>query len=179
MNQQTFLTTSRLTLVLLTTEDAPTLTKWLNDQTVTAYLARGDYPMTEQSETEYLEKLYSDQAHLQLGIWHVDDNKLIGTTGMHRINDRDRTASFGIMIGESDYWSNGYGTEVLETMLTWAFTIRDLRNVTLSVLSNNPRGQKCYEKCGFVEVGRYPKHVFKQGGWHDEILMRAVNPTYT
>ena len=178
MNYQTFLKTDRLALVLLTTEDAPILAKWLNDQSVTAYLSRGDYPMTNKAEVEYLEKIYQDEAHLQLGVWHVADKKLIGTTGMHQINNRDRTASFGIMIGEPEYWSQGYGTEILEAMLTWAFAIRDLRNVTLLVLGNNPRGQRCYEKCGFVEAGRYTKHIFKQGEWHDEIMMRAVNPKY-
>lgn len=178
MKRQTFLTTKRLDLVLLTSDDAHTLSAWFNDQKITDFLARGDYPMTTQSEVEYLEKLYRDQANLQLGLWHRSDKKLIGTTGWHRINVRDRQASFGIMIGESDYWGNGYGTEVLEAMLHWAFTVRDLRSVTLSVLGNNPRGQRCYEKCGFVEVGRYPKHVFKTGQWHDEILMHLLNPAY-
>jgi RimJ/RimL family protein N-acetyltransferase len=178
MKHQTFIRTERLQLVLLSTEDAPQLTRWLNDSTITDYLARGDYPITTQAEEEYLEKLYKDQTHLQLGILHKADAKLIGTVGMHHIKARDRTASFGIMIGEPDYWSNGYGTEVLEAMLSWAFAIRDLRNVTLSVLSNNPRGQRCYEKCGFTVVGTYPKHIFKNGDWHDEILMQVTNPTY-
>ena len=35
----------------------------------------------------------------------------IGNTGLHKIDFRNRTAEFGIMIGEKDCWGKGYGTE--------------------------------------------------------------------
>ena len=124
MKRQTFLTSEHLDLVLLTPDDAPQLARWFNDQTVTQYLARGDYPMTEAEERTYLEKVYADKSKLQLGVWHRNDQKLIGTVGMHQINDRDLRATFGIALGETDYWSQGYGGEILTTMLHWAFTIR-------------------------------------------------------
>jgi RimJ/RimL family protein N-acetyltransferase len=174
---EVFLTTKDLDLVLLTQAYAGKLASWFNDQEVTSFLARGEYPMTTASEAEYIEKLYKDDTHFQLGIVHKETDELIGTTGLHRINSRDQTASFGILIGEKDYWGKSYGTQVLEAILSWAFTIRNLRTVTLSVLGNNPRGMRCYEKCGFTEVGRYPKHIFKNGAWHDEILMIAHRDT--
>ncbi len=179
MARQTFLTTPNLDLIMHSADDAVKLTSWFNTGLVTQYLARGDNPMSEQSESQYLEKLYQTEADLQLGIWHREDKKLIGTTGLHNIHPRDRKATFGILIGEPDYWSRGYGTETLQAMLNWAFMVRDLRRVTLSVFGNNPRGQKCYEKCGFTEIGRYPKHIYKNGEWQDEVLMMASNPMYT
>jgi RimJ/RimL family protein N-acetyltransferase len=178
MKRQTFLTTENLDLVLLTTEDAETITGWMNNHEVTQYLSRGDQPMTIESEVEYLEKVYQNPNHFQLGVWHRTDKMLIGTAGWHNINPRDLSAGFGIMIGEPDYWSQGYGTEVLQTMLLWAFDIRGLRNVKLSVLGNNPRAQKVYERCGFQVIGTYPKVIFKNGQWHDEIVMHCANPLY-
>lgn len=171
--QNVFLTTKDLDLVLLESTHARALASWLNDHKITEFLARGDYPITEAAEAEYLEKLYKDEAHFQLGIVHRDTGELIGTTGLHRISARDQTSSFGILIGDKNHWGKSYGTQVLKAMLNWAFAVRNLRNVTLSVLGNNPRGKRCYEKCGFKEIGRHPKHIFKNGVWQDEILMIA------
>lgn len=174
--RQLFLTTTDLDLVLLEPNDAATLAHWFNDHEVTKYLSRGDFPMTVPHETTYLEELYKTQEKLQLGVWHRTDKKLIGTVGMHEINNRDRKATFGITIGEKGYWSKGFGTQILQAMLDWAFNIRGLRHVDLIVLGNNPRGKRCYEKCGFTEVGRYPAHLWRDGVWHDEIHMLAVSP---
>jgi [ribosomal protein S5]-alanine N-acetyltransferase len=173
-----FLSTKQVDLVLATPEDAPTITRWFNTAEVTAYLNRGSHPMTLQSEREYLEKMYSDTAQLMFCIWHRKDKKIIGTTGLHHINHINQTAVFGICIGEKEYWSKGLGAESLTAMLSHGFGRLNLRSVTLSVLGNNPRGKRCYEKCGFVEVGGYPKHILKDGVWHDEILMLALNPAY-
>ena len=178
MKRQTFLKSAQVDLVLVTPEDAEAICKWFNDGEITAYLARGAHPMTLSFECEHLEKLYNDPAHLVFGLWHRKDKKLIGTIGLHQINHINQHASFGICIGEKDYWSQGIGTEALEVMLKHAFGRLNMRSVRLSVFGNNPRGKKCYEKCGFIEIGRYPKHILKDGEWQDEVLMLANNPAY-
>ena len=134
--------------------------------------------MTEASEREYLEQMYANDKNLVLGIWHKADHKLVGVTGLHSIDHINQTAEFGITIGEADYWSQGLGTEAITILVGHAFGRLNLRHVFLRVLGNNPRGKRCYEKCGFVERGRYPKYIFKDGAWHDEVLMLVTNPQY-
>ena len=134
--------------------------------------------MTPGVEDAFIAKAYTDPGHIVFGIWHKKDKKLIGTSGLHGIDQLHQTATFGIIIGDENYWSAGHGTEVLNLMLTYAFTRRNLRNVTLSVLGNNQRGKRCYEKCGFHAVGMYEKHLFKEGQWEDEIFMILHNPLY-
>jgi len=163
-------------LVLLEAEDNVTMMRWINNPNVNKFLSRGATPMTLPLEDAFIADAYKNPDSIVFGIWHTQDKKLIGNTGLHSINQLDQTATFGIIIGNEDYWSNGHGTEVLTLMLDYAFTRKNLRSVTLSVLGNNPRGKKCYEKCGFEEVGRYPNHVFKEGQWHDEILMITQSP---
>ncbi|MFT5849244.1 MAG: RimJ/RimL family protein N-acetyltransferase [Patiriisocius sp.] len=177
--RQVFLKGTDIDLVLLTADDASTMASWINNEEVTQFLSMGKYPMTLENENVFIENAYKSTDHLVLGIYHKKDKKLIGNTGFHRIDQLNQTASFGIIIGEKAYWSKGIGTKVLELMLTYAFTKRNLRNVRLSVLGNNPRGKRCYEKCGFTEVGSYPNHLFKAGAWHDEILMIVHNPLST
>jgi len=178
-NRQIFLKGELVNLVLLTEDDASTLTRWVNDAEVNKYLNVGRIPLTEEAEVSFVENAYKSNDRMVLGIWHKADNKLIGNTGFHNIDQLDQTASFGIMIGETAYWNQGVGTEALKLMLNYAFTVRNLRNVTLSVLGENPRAIRCYEKNGFASVGIYKQHRFKAGKWQDEHLMIAHNPLYT
>ena len=178
MQRQVFLSGDTVELIILVEADAPALQPWINDPNINQYLSRGSEPMTLEAEEEFLSGAYKKSNQLILGIWHKTDRKLIGITGWHQIDQLNQTASFGIIIGEPDYHSQGIGTEVLNLMLDYAFRVRNLRSVRLSVLSNNPRGQRCYEKCGFEVVGTYPKYVYKQGDWHDEVIMLAKNPLY-
>lgn len=177
--RQIFITTLDLDLVLLEPGDAPTLTSWFNDYGVTKFLGRGEFPMTLAEETKYLEEVYQNQSKLQLGIYHRQDRKLIGTTGIHDISAQHLNGEFGIVIGDNAYWGDGLGTQTLTAMLDWSFRVRGLRAITLRVLGNNPRGKRCYEKCGFTLIGTFPKHIFKDGQWVDESHMVAHSPEWT
>ena len=177
--RQMFLSGTAIDLVLLEASDNVTMLPWINNPKVNKFLSRGVTPMTLPVEDAFIADAYTRPDQIVFGIWNKKDQKLIGNTGLSGIDQVNQTATFGVVIGEEDYWSNGHGTEVLNLMLGYAFTRRNLRNVTLSVLGNNPRGVRCYEKCGFTKIGAYPKYVFKEGQWHDEILMIARNPLYT
>ncbi|MCB9811233.1 MAG: GNAT family N-acetyltransferase [Candidatus Nomurabacteria bacterium] len=174
--QQVFLTTKDLDLVLLEEHDAHKILEWFQDPEVNQFLNGGEFPITTEFEKDYISKMYKNDKKLQLGIYHRKDQKLIGTTGIDRINNVHLEGSFGIAIGNKEYWGNGYGTQTLETMLYWSFKQRGLRTITLSVLSTNPRGMKCYQKCGFTHIGTVPKSVFKQGKWVDRHLMMIQSP---
>ena len=163
-------------LVVLTTADVETTKAWMNDHSVTQFLSRGDTPATTDSQTQWTEGLAKRDNDLTLGIWHRADQKLIGSTGLHQISQRDQHADFGIVIGDKDYWSGGCGTDTLQTLLQYAFEIRNLRQVKLEVLGNNPRAKRCYEKCGFKLIGTMPNRIFKQGQWHDVDIMIAGRP---
>jgi len=176
--RETFIQGTEIDLVLLEADDSSIMLPWINNPKINKFLSRGDRPMTTEVEDEFIAKAYTDPTHIVFGIWHKQDQKLIGNTGFHQIDQLNQTASFGIVIGNEDYWSAGYGTEVLNLMVTYAFTRRNLRNVTLSVLGSNPRGERCYEKCGFTTIGTYEKHIFKEGQWEDEIFMILHNPLY-
>jgi len=91
--------------------------------------------------------------------------------GLHRINYLNQNASTGAAIGEKKYWSKGYGTAAKMLLLKWAFLELNLRAVQSSVFAFNERSAHYNGKCGYQEVGRLPKWRFRDGQWHDEIIM--------
>lgn len=170
-NRIVFFQTPRTDLVQLTVADAATSVTWFNDGAITRYLARHDWPMAQADAEQYYTEAYSKRDKLILGIHDRESATLIGTTGLHSINRTDQTAVFGIVIGNPDFHNKKIGREVLEAMCLIAFTRLNLRAVSLMVLGNNPRGVRCYQSCGFMEVGRLPAHIFRDGEYVDEIIM--------
>lgn len=60
--------------------------------------------------------------------------------------------------------------------MKYAFSSLDLRKVNLTVLGNNERAMKCYEKHGFIEIGRYTNEKFVNGSYVDLVMMETFKP---
>jgi RimJ/RimL family protein N-acetyltransferase len=76
----------------------------------------------------------------------------IGNVMFYDIDLRSGEAELGIMIGEKDYWSQGYGTETVGLLLDHMFQEYPFNRVYLHTLSWNHRAQKSFQKSGFKEV---------------------------
>ncbi|MYB77677.1 MAG: GNAT family N-acetyltransferase, partial [Chloroflexi bacterium] len=90
------------------------------------------------------------------------------------IDHRNRTAAFGIAIGEPDARGKGYGTETAQLMLDYAFTVQGLHNVMLHVHEYNLAGIRAYTKAGFKEFGRRRECHFMGGKYWDLIHMECL-----
>ena len=92
----------------------------------------------------------------------------IGNIMYYDLNMQNSQAELGIMIGDKDYWSSGYGTDTVNTLVRHLFTILELDRVYLHTLSWNYRAQASFAKSGFKLV----RNV-KRGG-QDFILMEVL-----
>jgi RimJ/RimL family protein N-acetyltransferase len=99
------------------------------------------------------------------------EDKLIGKLNLDVVNWSGRDAFVGLGIGETDYWSKGYGTDVMNILLRFAFTEINLRRVTLTVFEYNPRAIRSYEKAGFRHEGRQRRLLNREGQRWDELFM--------
>ena len=73
-------------------------------------------------------------------IYERETLRPIGTPGLHEVTYRNRTATFGIIIGEPERRGKGYGTETTRLMLDYAFTVLGLHNVMLILFEFNVAG---------------------------------------
>jgi RimJ/RimL family protein N-acetyltransferase len=147
--------------------------KWYNDPEVTQYL--GMYlPMTEMAEQKYIEELGSSRAttDAQFVIEAIDGDKNIamGSLGLHRINPKDHNATFGIAIGDKQFWSKGYGTEAARLIIRYGFEQLNLHRISSSAWFFNERSLRMHLKVGFREEGRRRENVYKNGAYHDEVM---------
>jgi RimJ/RimL family protein N-acetyltransferase len=82
------------------------------------------------------------------------DGKHIGNCSYFNLDESKREAEMGIMIGNRNYWNQGYGADAITTTLDYFFTRTDMKRVHLKTLIWNNRAQKCFQKCGFVPIGQ-------------------------
>ncbi|HIF45054.1 MAG TPA: N-acetyltransferase [Dehalococcoidia bacterium] len=150
-------------------EDAENDYRWRSDPE----LARLDaaIPLTMSFE-RYL-KLFEDQMKYPTpGSHHYSietlDGLFIGNCMYYDMDTVNREAELGIVIGDRDYWSGGYGYDAVTTLLDHMFNARNLKRVYLHTLEWNGRAQKSFSKSGFNPV----KPVRRMA--HDFLLMDVL-----
>lgn len=159
----------RIYLSPRSTEDAEIFTEWMNDFETTDYTGRSGCIMSLEGEKKFLEERNNEEATFV--IVTLEKDKLIGTIGLEDINHINRTATLGIIIGDKEHRSNGYGTEAIRLILDYGFNYMNLNNIRLDVMEFNERAIKCYKKCGFKDCGRRRKSYFLNGKYYDVIRM--------
>ena len=157
-------------------EDVEQFTQWLNDFETTDYLGRSGTLITSEGEKKYLEENNSPESTFV--IVTLDNNKMIGTVSLEKINWRNRTATLGIFIGDKDFRNKGYGTEAIKLILEYGFKYLNLYNIKLDLMGFNERALKCYEKCGFKEYGRRRKCEYLNGKYYDIISMDILSDEF-
>lgn len=158
-------------------EDVEKFTEWLNDFEVTDYTGRSGAIMSLEEERKYLQE--NSNAEATFSIITLDEDKLIGTVGLERIDHMNRTATLGIFIGDKEYLSKGYGTEAIRLLLDYGFNYMNLHSIKLNLMSFNERALKCYKKCGFKETGRIRENRFINGKYYDTISMDILENEFS
>ncbi len=173
-----FLKGKKVYLRPLLKRDVILLLKWINDPDIYEYLM-SCHPAMEEDEEKWIDDLHKNKGKdVVLMICLVNENKPIGTMGLHGINHMNGTATTGALIGVKDCWGKGYGTEAKMLLLNYAFNTLNLRKVCSSVLAFNKRSYGYSKKCGYIEEGTLKKHNFANGRYVDEILLAVFKKDF-
>ena len=88
------------------------------------------------------------------------DGKHIGNCVYYGVDEGKGEAEVGILIGDRDYWDDGYGTDAVTTLVNYVFRRTKLNRLYLKTLNDNYRAQKCFKKCGFTLYGHMDRDGF-------------------
>jgi RimJ/RimL family protein N-acetyltransferase len=157
-------------------EDIPIFVRWFNDPEVRKYLEMY-LPMSVAEEEQWFEAHLKDDTSRIFGI-ETEEGRLIGNIGLHNLDWKNRNALLGIVIAEREYWGRGYGTDAVTTLLDFAFNEMNLHRVSLFVYEFNERAVRCYEKCGFRHEGRAREALFRDGSYHDHLVMAILREEF-
>ena len=155
--------------------DIPSLLELLRRVTEeTDFLMR--YPeeageITPEQEKAFIEDV-NGHAHNAM-VLCVVEGRVVGSCSIstsHRIELRHR-AGIGISVLR-DFWGQGIGTALLETVIEAARRNPNLLQIELEFIEGNHRARRLYEKMGFRIVGLHPNAIqLKDGTLLHEYLM--------
>lgn len=104
----------------------------------------------------------------------VFDGTVVGYCGLANISNQNRSGEYYILIGDQKYWNRGLGTLAGKKVLEFGFGVLGLHRIWLTVSKLNYGGKKSYKKMGFIEEGRMKEACFRDGQFHDKIIMSII-----
>ena len=127
-------------------------------------------PYTVAQEEAIIERINASASSVMFV--GVVDGKIISVANLSSPN-RERIAHQGdIAISVlKAFWGMGVGSCMMNALIDFAKNTGKIEVLHLGVKSDNAGGIALYKKCGFQQIGVYPK-FFKLGDvYYDEILM--------
>ncbi len=148
---------------------------WLNNPNVTRHLETGAFPQTLDDLRRYYTHLTAMPSAFPTCVFfamqHLESSEHIGNIKLEPIHWLHRTATIGILIGDTGFQGQGLGEEAMRLCLSYAFERLGLRKVSLGVLANNLRAIRLYERLGFVIEGRKRQEYWSEGAFQDSLIM--------
>jgi RimJ/RimL family protein N-acetyltransferase len=154
-------------------DDLPWMRQWVNDPNIVSHLSDIFlYPHPLESTEGYLDSILDGSSDSRgFVIADITDEAYIGQVNLDSIDWKNRVGRVGIVIGSTEYFGLGYGTEAMRLLIQFAFLEMNLNRLELDVYDFNERAIRSYLSCGFRQEGRLRERQYKNGRYVDVIQM--------
>lgn len=132
------------------------------------------YFVSEAYEKQWIENTIFNSKDVKLAICLVENEKHIGNVYMTNINEINRSCVSHVLIGEKEYWGNGYAREALLLAIDYMFNERNMHRIQANVLTSNIASLKMHEKCGYKLEGTLREAVYKNGKYQGQWVLGLV-----
>ncbi len=157
--------TERLLLRRFELSDAEEMFEnWANDSEVTKYLtwpAHQNITVTKSVLEDWVSQ-YDNNQYYQWGIELKEDNQLIGSIGIVRLDNQIKSVHVGFCIGQK-WWGKGIMSEALEKLMDYFFNEIKANRVDSRHDPRNIGSGKVMKNCGMLYEG-----TVKQGDWNNQ-----------
>jgi ribosomal-protein-alanine N-acetyltransferase len=151
---------------------------WLNDPAVTRYTETGIFPSTAEDLDNYYRSVSGSKSDVMLAVLDKKSGRHIGNVKLGPIHWVHRRATFGILIGEKEFWGKGVGLDATRLMVEYGFQRLNLHRIDLGVFAEHEAAVRCYEQAGFKVEGRMREDLFLDGEYKDRIRMGLLCSEY-
>lgn len=154
-------------------EDWEVTFTWRNDLKFNNSILSHSFPVTEELEKAWIQEVVENRNNNELifGICEKNSDKLIGITKIYNINWISRNSNFGIYIYSTKDRGRGFGKEVTELLIKYAFDVLNLRKIKLEVLEKNKTAIKLYQSLNFVTEGKLDEERYLDSKYENVMLM--------
>ena len=161
-------------------EDLPYARLWVNDPKTTTMLSHRFLPPQSWEDTEAFFRgvVEGRNPGYHFVIAKKEDSTYLGQIDLLFLQQIDRNAELGIVIGEARHRGKGYGQEAISLLLDYAFGQCNLHRIHLAAVAENEGAIRCYEACGFAREGLLRQHIYINGAFRDMVQMGVLKPEW-
>ena len=165
-----FLIGERVLLRPIQDSDAEAFVGWINHPEIRSFLLFR-FPMSLRDEREWIEGLSEKglRRNVVLAIERKNDQKHIGTVGLHGIDWIHRRAMTVSFVCPASLRGKGYGTEAKNLLLDYAFGELGMHSLFAVAFEGNEGSIRALEKQGYKRGGVFRKSHLVKGEWVDAI----------
>ncbi len=163
---------NKVSLRLMTRDDTDLIVKWRNNERVRSNFVYRE-TFTPQIHEKWIEDKIETGEVVQLIICENSrDLRPVGSVYFRDIDPDEKTAEYGIFIGEDDAIGKGYGNETAVLATDYARDHMGLKEVILRAFTFNEAAIRSYKHAGFVPFKDLPGVECSDGQKNDMILMK-------
>ena len=141
------ITKKNITLRPFIEDDGKVFSVWDKEPLIQAYMPEPHVVLSEKGQQEYIEECGAAKDEFHAAI--VVNEKCIGTVSVVDINEYHGAGELGLVIGDSDYWGKGYGTQAVNALLEYLNKNTGLRRIVAECEADNIGMRKVFERVGF------------------------------
>jgi RimJ/RimL family protein N-acetyltransferase len=132
--------------------------------------APGEFGLSENQESEYLENCRSTNSCLYL-LAFIEEN-LVGVLS-YSAGKRSRVRHTGELSASvlQSYWGIGVAPALIDSLVEWARATKIVKKINLRARGDNHRAIELYARKGFKIEGIVKKEIFVNGIYYDNLLM--------
>lgn len=141
--------------------------RWFEDQEVCRYNSHGKFFKPDEYYREYVAESLAE-SRLVWAICHDVDGH-VGNISLQLISRIDRTADFGIILGDRRHWGKGLGLLAGRALLAHGFYKLNLERIYCSTAATNAAMRKLAVALGMTHEGTRRQQAFLEGARVDVV----------
>lgn len=108
------------------------------------------YPITAEDLNQHYDAMDGSDSFFEFAAF--DDSGPLGHLIMRFTDDEKTTLRFGFVIVDPRKRGQGYGREMMNLAVRYAFDFLKVKKITLGIFENNLPAYRCYRAAGFRET---------------------------
>lgn len=134
-------------------QDAKYVLNWIKDEKEFRKWSADrykDYPATSDDMIDMYESTENTDNFYPMTAF--DETEIVGHIILRFTDKEKKNLRFGFVIVNDTKRGFGYGKQMLQLAIKYAFEFLGAEKITLGVFDNNPSAKYCYESVGFQEA---------------------------
>ena len=173
------LLTDRLQFRAMRESDAEDMFEYAKKEETVRYLL---WPVHEnvaytRSYLSYVQDQYKKGAFYDWAVVVRENNKMIGTGGFTKIEEKHKCAQIGYVLNPA-FWNLGYGTEIARELLSFGFNALGLHRIEAQYMVGNDRSRRVMDNCGMTCEGTARQSMFVKGDYKDIVTCAILRDEY-